>query len=250
MSSYGYFDAELFLSEEDIDLAESLFKIIEDEDSPFFHKLSSRDLEYVKIFKQKYDDYPDFWVERLPGRLVVVGRDKFNPDSAAYYIHLVLNACKSSFVASFVWIAKDNAGCESGSYTITRDEITCLNVNEMMSLELAKARERMEQQEILDLTQSLLNELPTELVSEHAGFKNLQSLLTSYTLQQFHLKNKKAYLSSQDERCIHAHCPGDSVNGGPVIVSGNKAHQQVSCNHCDAVWEDVYTKTDFIPIIE
>ena len=44
-----------------------------------------------------------------------------------------------------------------------------------------------------------------------------------------------------------AHCPyckSENIEGGSVDIEGNEAFQEVTCNDCESVWQDVFTLTD------
>ena len=40
-------------------------------------------------------------------------------------------------------------------------------------------------------------------------------------------------------------CGEDDIGGGPVDICGNAAHQEMSCNHCNAEWTDTYNLSSY-----
>lgn len=60
------------------------------------------------------------------------------------------------------------------------------------------------------------------------------------------MKYRQAYLMrSRGIECPFCGTDGDGA-GGPVSVDNGKAVQEMSCNNCDGVWEDVYILADAV----
>jgi transcription elongation factor Elf1 len=55
-------------------------------------------------------------------------------------------------------------------------------------------------------------------------------------------KQKKDYIKSGYNKCPG--CGSTDICGGSVEVDGNIAIQNVSCNECDKIWNDIYTLSD------
>ena len=45
--------------------------------------------------------------------------------------------------------------------------------------------------------------------------------------------------------CPSKACQSTDIDGGSITVEGQTAWQKVSCNECDAVWNDVFTLTSY-----
>ena len=58
------------------------------------------------------------------------------------------------------------------------------------------------------------------------------------------LKTQEQYLK-EVSKCPNKDCNSTDIDGGSITVEGRQAWQQVSCNECDTVWNDVYTLTSY-----
>ena len=56
-----------------------------------------------------------------------------------------------------------------------------------------------------------------------------------------HFKSVDEYTKSEPNRCPNRKCNSTDVDGGSIVVEGKTAVQEVSCNECEVVWNDIYT---------
>jgi hypothetical protein len=57
------------------------------------------------------------------------------------------------------------------------------------------------------------------------------------------MDTNKEYISNGGNTCPSCH--SENITGGQVEVDSNSAWQPVTCNECQATWNDTYTLTGF-----
>jgi hypothetical protein len=58
--------------------------------------------------------------------------------------------------------------------------------------------------------------------------------------------NEETYIkANKGNKCPNQACQSTDIDGGAVNIDGIYASQEVSCNNCNATWEDTYTLSDF-----
>lgn len=59
------------------------------------------------------------------------------------------------------------------------------------------------------------------------------------------LKTQEAYLQNSGQ-CPNTHCNSYNIDGGSVCIDANQAIQEVSCNDCGTVWNDIYSLSGYV----
>lgn len=58
-------------------------------------------------------------------------------------------------------------------------------------------------------------------------------------------KSTDEYTKGEANRCPNKKCDSTDIEGGPIDIEGQTAIQEVSCNECEGVWNDVYTLSSY-----